>query len=374
MKNKGWITRRKEETAKTIEQIHKEVEKEERKAARRSNSTNNLRPSNSSNNLSRRSSTNDMRKLDRQRSETKDKDGFTTVKNTGGGSMMNRSNSSNSLRRQSSNDSHGWSHSYSNNNDKVPKMKRNNSNGSFGMLRDEGNNGRSNKRNGSTGSKSTQEQNKPPASPPREKADAAPVKSKTFPSVADCSKSSQNILSQFFVGGDTDDAVLSLQELIGDVDRDDGSLERGAAVFEGCLNKILEDKKENVDKFVKLLVTRLLVADKAVFTTEMLTTATYGILEFLVDVEIDAPLAGTYLAQIVASAVTTDTLKLEFLLTAPDDFRTYGKAAQFAVKVLQALPEGQNNTEDHFEVVEKLMTEADKKEFPTAKNLLDSMK
>jgi hypothetical protein len=52
---KGWVTRRKEEKAKTIAQIHKEVAKEEAQAAPRSGSSNNMhrRRNNNCDNLNR---------------------------------------------------------------------------------------------------------------------------------------------------------------------------------------------------------------------------------------------------------------------------------------------------------------------------------
>jgi hypothetical protein len=89
---KGWVTRRKEEKAKTIAQIHKEVAKEEAQAARRSGSSNNMqgRGNNNRDNSSsslRGSGTGDVRNLQRSGSTSGkaqaktivDQDGFVQV-------------------------------------------------------------------------------------------------------------------------------------------------------------------------------------------------------------------------------------------------------------------------------------------------------
>lgn len=75
---------------------------------------------------------------------------------------------------------------------------------------------------------------------------------KAYKDPAACGKSSVNILKEFCVGGDTDDAVLSIYELVGS-ESEENSLERGIAVVESTCRDALENKVENVDKYIVIL-------------------------------------------------------------------------------------------------------------------------
>lgn len=374
MRNKGWVERRKVETAKTIEQIHKEVAKEERQAARRSTSSGQLPRPPSHNNLNRRSSTGEIRRGPKQPQET-DKDGFTTVsvKGSGGGNSgaIKRSISTNSLASNGS-AGYGW---YDDNNGaqkssfKGGGMRRVGSNGSFGALQQK--NGKGPKRS---------------VSSPLPTIDAPPIAavttttatpaavaepSSSYSSPADCDKSSRNVLREYFVGGDADDAVLSLRELVGlDVAPDDpDAVKRGVAVLDGCLAVVLETRRENVDKYLALQ------RRCDFFPVDAYVRAFHGTLEYLTDIEIDAPLAGDHLARVVAAS----NLPLDFLQTAPDFFLTDGAPARFAAKVVRAIEkdggdgERKDDPETRLEVVGKLMTEDDRASFATAKELVDSL-
>ena len=94
-------------------------------------------------------------------------------------------------------------------------------------------------------------------------------------------------------------------------------------------------------------------------------------IEFLSDIEIDAPLAGTHLAKCVAEFIKLGALQLDFLNSAPDYFKTDGKPAAFAVKVLKAKG-GEGPSDSELEVVGGLMTEDDKKTFDSAKAMYDA--
>jgi hypothetical protein len=58
-------------------------------------------------------------------------------------------------------------------------------------------------------------------------------------------------------------------------------------------------------------------------------------LEFLSDIEIDAPLAGSLLALIVSQFLKWDIVDLDFLLSAPKSFLTDGNPSVFGRKVLE---------------------------------------
>lgn len=326
MRKKGWKTRRKEETAKTIEQIHKEVAKEER-AARRSGSSSNLRKLGS---MSSRNSSGDIRNLDRSKSST-DADGFTTVK-----SGINRSMSAISLRRSGSDGFQTWnSSSQSSRNDagsqKSSKMKRSASGGAFSVLRQNSNN-EGNGRKSNSEHRTISEQNKAAATPAVEKEKNEKTSPpKVYKDPVECGKSSVNVLKEFFVGGDADDAVLSIFELVGEASTEK-SLERGIAVVESTCGHVLECKAQEVEKYISIL---LRCADESKLSSEMIKGGMLGLLEFLSDIAIDAPLATVYMAQIVGSLVKKGVLQLEFLLSAPEYFKTDGNSAHFAVKVMK---------------------------------------
>merc|ERR1711865_948154 len=63
----------------------------------------------------------------------------------------------------------------------------------------------------------------------------------TYKSPDDCGIKAQNILKEFFVGGDADDAILSFKELIGA--GAEGSVERGAKAVEKAVLLVLEMKQ-----------------------------------------------------------------------------------------------------------------------------------
>ena len=67
----------------------------------------------------------------------------------------------------------------------------------------------------------------------------------------ECGKKAKNYLKEFFVGGDLDDAVLSIHELIGA--GEDGSVERGTKVIESGTFMVMEMKAEDVEKFASVM-------------------------------------------------------------------------------------------------------------------------
>ena len=333
----GWVTRRKEETAKTLAQIHKEVAKEERAAARRSSSQQNLRRLGSSGDV-RRMSGNNIK-------PTVDKDGFVQVQQGFGRSM-----SMGSMHRSSSRGS--VTQSPRNTKNKVA-MKKVPSGSSFAPLVETPGPG--------------QQQNTSPRGKEKTSTAEAAASPKTadFKTPDECGDKAKNILKEYFVGGDTDDAILSFDELI--VAGKDGSVDRGAKMVESGVLLVLEMKKDDVEKTLAFF-SRLI--DEKKIEGESLSKGLNDPLEFLSDIAIDAPLAGDHLANIVSSFVKSGAVSLDFLLSAPDYFRTDGKAAQFAAKVIKKM--GADDDAASLEVVEKLMTCDDKEAHPSAKELVAS--
>jgi hypothetical protein len=182
----------------------------------------------------------------------------------------------------------------------------------------------------------------------------------------ECSKKMKNILKEYFIGGDTDDAVLSVDELI-QVGKD-GSIERGAKAIEGASLLVMESKEVEVKKMLTVMTK---VVSDGKLEKESIVKGLYDPLQFLSDLEIDAPLARNHLAMIVVECLKLGALpSLEFLKEAPEYFHTDGKPAAFTVKVLKM--RGGDPSEDELAVVRALMTEDDKKAFDSGKAMFEA--
>lgn len=352
MKSKGWIKRREEETAKTLAQIHKEVAKEERAAARKSSSSANLRGG-SKGSIRRGASSGDVRQLDKKQSKPQvDSDGFVSVAQSKGfnrsGSMpvMNRSASKEGFQKYATRGSVV-------NMSKPEGGGRKSSSGKFAVLNESGPR-RSNKKGSSD---KAVEKAAAPAEEEKPKIN--------YSSPDECGDKAKKILKQYFVGGDTDDAVLSIHELVGA--GDEGSLERGTKAVEQAVLMVLEMKQEDIEKFVGVY---LRCAKENKIESDSFVLGLNDPLEFLNDVAIDAPLAIPHLAGIVAELVKADVIPFNFLLNAPEYFRTDQNAAAFGAKVMKKIGGDAIGSEDYIEVIEKLMTCEDKAKHSSASDLI----
>jgi translation initiation factor 4G len=322
MKDKGWETRRKVETAKTLSQIHKEAAREDAKV-RRSGSSGNIRKSGSSS--SKSGSSSNVRKLSRTTSTggsvQVDADGFTTVPKK---STIPRSKSEGVHDVKSKSEP-----------TLAPTVSK------FAALVD---------------IEEKQESSAPAIVSVPDKV----------PTEKDVEKSMQNILKEFFVACDPDDAVLSVKELIGE---NDGVVERTSAVLSGGCLLIMESKQDEVDKFISL-VKRCF--DEGVITKDRVLAGLQRPLDVVSDIAIDAPLATSHMAQVVAMCIKEVPLSFTFLLDTPEWFLTEGNAAMFGAKVLKLLGGDHLRSEDNISVVEKLMTDRDKEEFSSVIQLIAS--
>jgi translation initiation factor 4G len=312
MKENGWTTRREEESAKTIAQIHKDAAKEARRGSK---------------GMSRSTSNNSLRRMAKP---TTDKDGFTEVVGPAGGGF-GRSQSLGNFHRSGSRNSL-----------KQSKSKQPKASGSFAAL--------------------SQAEKSP------KKAEAKPEVKKAkveYLSPKDCGDKAKNYLKEYFVSGDADDAVLSIHELIGA--GEEGSVARSAKVVESSILLVLEMKVEDVKKCLEIICrcyTEQKI-DKAAFPTCLDDP-----LEFLSDIAIDAPLATAHMATIIAALIKVEAISFDYLLTAPEYFRTDSNAAAFGGKVLKALGGDAATDAANVDVVEKLMTDDDKKLFSSAADLI----
>jgi hypothetical protein len=330
----GWVKRRNEDTAKTIAEIHKQVEKEEKEGKL----------------ASRRASQPNLRRASSQPVEV-DEDGFVAIqrtsftpKKTGGGSsaaaplpsnkMPTKPVAMSSLRRAVS----------------QPVMPHGSGSGGSGD------------RKGSVGEESSSSSGGPPVSSTKEGGAGGGFMIDSEAWV----KKVQSILKEYYVSGDTDDAVLSVDELVqasSSAADADAVTQRGAKVIEVATLFAMEGKPADVPKMLQVMV-RCVAEGKIPAASIVLGFA--DPLEFLGDIEIDAPLAGKHLAQIVSECLKLNALTLDFLVKAsPEHFRTGGLAAKFACQVLKEC--GTDPSEEDWQVVGSLMTPDEAKEFESAK-------
>ncbi|KAL7503106.1 hypothetical protein ACHAXN_000944 [Cyclotella atomus] len=315
MKQNGWVTRRQEESAKTLSQIHKEVAREER--ARRSLSTNTLRNA-AKGNIRRGASSGD---LDKKTAQV-DKDGFVSV----------GSSSSKSVHRSAS----------------MTALQRSQSDGGWQK--------HSTARGGSSAVVKRAESKLENVS-----------ESKLHSSPEVCGEKAKCIVKEYFVGGDMDDAVLSIHELVGV--GESGSVERGAKVIESAILVVLEMKQEEADKLLTVL---LRCAKEKKLESSSFVRGLNDPLEFLSDIAVDAPLATAILIRIIAELVKEGIVKFDFLLSSPEYFRTDQNAARFGVKVLKAIGGDATSNLEYVDVIGKLMTEEDKTAHPSVQEFVDA--
>merc|ERR1712137_436630 len=129
----------------------------------------------------------------------------------------------------------------------------------------------------------------------------------------ECAKKIKNLLKEYFVGGDTDDCVVSVHELI--QAGTDGSVERGSKIVEGATLMVMEMKPDDVEKTLKVL--SRCISEKKI-EAQSITTGLNDPLEFLSDIEIDAPLAGTHLAKMIATYLKLEVVSMDMLKHAPE--------------------------------------------------------
>lgn len=200
-------------------------------------------------------------------------------------------------------------------------------------------------------------------------ADHATPRIVEYPDPQECREKTRTLLKEFFVGGDTDEAIRCVDELVGagTNNEDHSSVERGVAVIETGVLLVMEMKQQEVQKFLAI-IKRCLQQKK--LERECLAPGLSDPLEFLCDIEIDAPLARSLLTSIVSYWVRQDVLPLNFLLDAPEYFRTDGKAAEFAAGVIKM--RGAAASDKDLEIIEQLMTDEDKRNYSSPKGLLET--
>lgn len=244
----------------------------------------------------------------------------------------------------------------------------------------------------------------------------------------ECGERSKAIFKEYFISDDKKETIKSIQELVGTNTYDSTSnigikmySDRCVAMIESCILMVLEMKERDVYKFLDIIAA--CVNQEIIIIIENISTSSNNILirslndplEFLRDIEIDAPMASSYLSLIIASWIDCKyILSIGFLLLqVPDYFKTNGRPAEFAIQILYKLhtiqkkkqkkedEENHNNNGDNnqsgvggaaatgttvtnqvvediavvrhdqeFMIIENLMTESDKKINPSVRDFV----
>ena len=180
----------------------------------------------------------------------------------------------------------------------------------------------------------------------------------------ECGQLVKSILKEYFFTNDTKDALLSLNELLGPTDDEDYK-KRIITLLQSSILQVMEMKKEDVEKLIKLIETFSAQNDDASKKKEYITQSLHLPLELLMDIAIDAPLASKHLSAIVSSFMKSDLVTFDFFLSTPEYFLMDSNlAAKFAKDVLLLLEISDDEKKKScLDVIGKLMTEDEKSEF-----------
>ena len=338
LKNNNWVHRRKQEKAKSLKEIHKEVAQEEAAQRRQSQQSSvstggMLRKSSSSTSMVRSQSTSSA--------VTLDDDGFVSVAK--------------------------------------PKRAPFRRAASEGVTKQQAANGTKSSLQAAIEGKG--KSSKPPprvtqpaddkilraVSPSSPTTESPAAKSQEHFDSTECAKRGKSLFKEYFVGGDIEDAVLTMDEIV-DLGSE-GHVDRGAAMIEASILMVLEMKQDDVDKMICVL--ERCIGEKKI-SSESLVAGVQTPMEVLRDVEIDAPLAAKLMACILASWLRLGVISLDMLQSCPEYFLTDGRPAEFACRVL--IERGGSASDDESSVVQALMNSQEKESHPSLQDWMASLK
>jgi hypothetical protein len=138
-------------------------------------------------------------------------------------------------------------------------------------------------------------------------------------------------------------------------------------MIEAGILLVLEAKESDVRKFLVVMSKSL---KEGKINKASIPLGLNNPLEFLRDVEIDAPLASSLLATVIAEWINLSLLSLDFLKKCPEYFRTDGRPADFAVQIISK--RGKDVTDADIEIVSSLMSDEDKKAHPVVKEWVEA--
>jgi hypothetical protein len=178
-----------------------------------------------------------------------------------------------------------------------------------------------------------------------------------------------SMFKDYFISEDIDDALLTIGELI-DVERD-GHTDRGTALVAASLLLIMEMKKQEATKLVTLM-RRCIKEEK--LSNESLVKGIYQSLDSLREIQTDAPHADKLLAIVLADWLTLGAISLDVFKHASANFLNGGRPAEFACRVLASRESANDVSADEVALVQGLMDDEDKGDHPSVADWVQSMK
>ena len=211
-------------------------------------------------------------------------------------------------------------------------------------------------------------------------------------SPAECGDKAKTIFKEYFVSDDMKETVYSIQQVVGETDSDN-YIERCNKVVEAGVLLVMEMKELETQKLLSVIsecVTSKIISPQA------LVGGLKDPLEFLRDIEIDAPMAAALLSKIISTWIyhpgfIEPTNSVEFLITdSPEYFRSDGRAAEFAIRILydvSKIRQQQNPshhesndcntntiiTDESKQIIDRLLTECEMSTHGTVDNFIDTL-
>jgi MIF4G domain len=200
----------------------------------------------------------------------------------------------------------------------------------------------------------------------------------------ECGEKFTTILKEYFVGGDLAEVVISIDEMVGYPGT--GHAARASKVLETGILLVMERKLADVRKFV--IAIGQCFEQYKMDGVASIPKALKDPLEFLRDIEIDAPMAATYFAMVLADWLQRGVISLrDALIThSPELFRSDGRPAEFAVQILATRYKNVDTTDEvdvqydssptsyELEVVKELMNEHDRSAHPDVSMWIEERK
>lgn len=188
---------------------------------------------------------------------------------------------------------------------------------------------------------------------------------KVYLAPAEVENKTKSILKEYFVGGDTADAILSLDEMIGV--GSNFATDRGTAALRAGVLLVLEQKDEQVTQFLTVIQS---CTESEKLPKPCLALALMEPLEALRDIQIDAPLAHVHFSKIMADWMRREWVTLKVLQSGPEYFLSDGRPAELAKQVLQE--RGGDVSDQEVNVVTQLLSEAEREEIESVRDWISA--
>mmetsp|Transcript_29259 Transcript_29259/g.41878 ORF Transcript_29259/g.41878 Transcript_29259/m.41878 type:complete len:1101 (-) Transcript_29259:352-3654(-) len=350
LRDNGWVARRKLETAKTLQEIHSEAEKELPRSRISSSSSLRSLAATPSSKIVRGVSAGDVSKLD---TATMDKDGFVTVakfrRATSGGNLGGGGGTSKppGNYRRSVSDAASYSPGTSRKTKAYGKDADNESSYPEFQASLTFESVEEHRESTDAGNIFATEEI---ISIPELSNETPPLTALLLLAPSECGQKVKGILKDYFVNHDVSDALISYEELVQPLQLH--ALDRGVKCVETSLQFMMEQSKARLETF--LLLWEMLTkgsADgdaksrNAIFDQKMIIGGIRKPLEALSDTIIDAPLANIILTNIVASMISWGALPpdFSFLLNVTDSSFQADVYATFAIDLIVTLEQLSND-------------------------------